>query len=184
MAPQQHFLDSDAASRLAALYGMFTEAELAQGGSNPGACCVSDPHTEPSNPQQTPSLRPEVAASLRNRRVLVVDDNGPMRDVLKLMIREMAGGEVETCRSGQEALALLELHAFDAVLLDLRMPGLSGEETFRRMPEQHQRRVVFISGDSLSTDTGDFLATARQPALFKPLLFEQLVKAILSVGGK
>jgi CheY-like chemotaxis protein len=123
------------------------------------------------------------SASIRGRRILVVDDDQCMREVLQLVLNQMGGGQVETCASGEEALRLLKIKSFDAVVLDLRMPGLSGQSTFERMPPRVKRRVVFITGDALRSSTRDFLSVSRQPALIKPVAHFQLVEAIQRVAG-
>lgn len=120
---------------------------------------------------------------LKGRRILVIDDDDSMRNVLQLVLSEMAGGEVRACASGEEALRRLDTEAFDAVVLDLRMPGLSGQDTFERMPASVRKRVVFITGDALRATTSSFLAMTRQPALVKPIAHSDLVEAIRRVTG-
>jgi len=65
-------------------------------------------------------------------QVLVVDDEKPTR---VLMERELprSGCAVRTAQSGEEALEVLSRQEFDVVLLDLKMPGLGGMETLRRL---------------------------------------------------
>lgn len=118
---------------------------------------------------------------LTGQRVLVVDDDPAVRDVLKLLLLQVGGGDVVTCSAGEEALELLEEQEFDAVLLDLRMIGLSGEETFRLLPRHLQERVVFITGDAMNTATTEFLTNVKQPALLKPVTHKHLVGAIQAI---
>ncbi|MDX1428798.1 MAG: response regulator [Rhodothermales bacterium] len=62
-----------------------------------------------------------------NNRLLIVDDN--QVDRLKLMrILEADGYVVSVCEDGQGALQLLRTQPFDAVLLDIDMPGMNGYE--------------------------------------------------------
>ena len=86
-----------------------------------------------------------------------------------------------TCSSGKEALRLLRGKTFDAVVLDLRMPGISGQEVYADLPKPLQRRVVFVTGDTFNPSTMQFLASTRQPALLKPLDRDELLKAVQSV---
>lgn len=72
------------------------------------------------------------ASLLAPKRVLAVDDSPTYLDLLSEALRG-EGYEVVTAASGEEALALLEVQKVDAILLDLMMPGLSGEETCRRV---------------------------------------------------
>jgi CheY-like chemotaxis protein len=68
-------------------------------------------------------------------RCLIVDDEP---GVLRCMQRLLSAWGHETCiaGSGEEALALFERESFDLVMLDFRMPGLSGIDTWLRMRAQ------------------------------------------------
>jgi CheY-like chemotaxis protein len=118
---------------------------------------------------------------LKGRHVLVVDDENSAREVFRLMVSELGGAEVDACASGEEALRLIEQIRFDAVVLDLRMPGISGQEVYRRLPRSLQKRVVFVTGDTLGSAVRTFLTSTRQPTLFKPLDWADLLKAVDAV---
>ncbi len=64
-------------------------------------------------------------------KVLVVDDEERMRSLLKLHLRQCF--EVVTASSGEEALERVRSERFDAVVLDILMPGLDGREVCRRI---------------------------------------------------
>ncbi len=70
-------------------------------------------------------------------RVLVVDDESPMREMLTEFL-SLKGFECQGCPNGDEALALLKHETFDALISDLRMPGISGltllDEAHRNYP--------------------------------------------------
>ncbi|MBL8140098.1 MAG: response regulator, partial [Acidobacteria bacterium] len=63
-------------------------------------------------------------------RVLVVDDERSMRELLYIMLRR-EGYEVTLAESGEQALAALGRHAFDLVISDIRMPDMSGVDVLR-----------------------------------------------------
>src|SRR5271163_3879062 len=65
---------------------------------------------------------PLTAASTQKLRVLFVDDEPAIRDVMKLELPRM-GHDVVMCEDGHAALKALEKQAFDAAIVDLRMPG-------------------------------------------------------------
>ena len=65
-------------------------------------------------------------------RILVVDDESAIRRALRPPLMEL-GFQVSEASRGEEALQLLRTAAFDAVLLDVNMPGIGGIETLRRM---------------------------------------------------
>lgn len=66
------------------------------------------------------------------RRVLVVDDEANVRLSLLAMLEPM-GVEAEAVGRGRDALARIEEEAFDLILLDLKMPGMSGMEVLREL---------------------------------------------------
>src|SRR5271170_2517447 len=67
-----------------------------------------------------------------NIRILVVDDESAIRRALRPPLVELGFQVVEAVR-GEEALQLLRAGSFDAVLLDVNMPGIGGIETLRRI---------------------------------------------------
>jgi DNA-binding NtrC family response regulator len=79
--------------------------------------------------------------------ILVVDDEPEMLKVLSRVL--MRGGyRVDTSSSGKQALEKLALEPFDAVLMDVHMPGESGIETLAEMRERgHLQPVVIMSGE-------------------------------------
>lgn len=66
-------------------------------------------------------------------RVLLVDDHSMVLDTFGLFLRSEGGMHVETSSSLTRAFSLLEENAFDMVLLDLNMPGMSGLDGLRQM---------------------------------------------------
>ena len=71
-------------------------------------------------------------SSLRNAKLLVVDDSQANRRLLDAIFRS-EGCEVALAESGDQALPALREHTPDIVLLDVRMPGLDGIQTLRRL---------------------------------------------------
>lgn len=86
------------------------------------------------------------ALSGRVRRILIVDDE-PAARVLAFRVFSEAGFEVITAQSGFECLEHFRKrpHWFDLILLDLSMPFMDGEETFKRLRALHPRVVVLLS---------------------------------------
>jgi two-component system NtrC family response regulator len=67
-------------------------------------------------------------------RILLIDDDASLREVLAFTLREQ-GHEVEAAANGTDGLALLERGLPDAVITDLKMPGIDGLEVLRRVHE-------------------------------------------------
>ena len=113
-------------------------------------------------------------AAGRNIRVLVVDDNQQNRALAKATL-EAEACDVVLAASGPEALASLEAFSPDCVLLDVRMPGMDGFETCRRLralPAGAQVSVLFLTAArdvetfdaALAAGADDFLTKPIQPA--------------------
>jgi DNA-binding NtrC family response regulator len=78
-------------------------------------------------------------------RILIVDDEQGIRRLLKTVFTR-AGYEVEVAADGSEAIALCKSQAFDALLSDVRMPGMNGHELARWVAIRHPNtRTVLMS---------------------------------------
>ncbi len=89
----------------------------------------------------------ENSAGTSQGRILVVDDETTMRRLLEKLLR-MEGYEVLLASRGEQALAELYKHGADTVLLDMRMPGMSGLDVCRQIrahPRSLHTPVVFIT---------------------------------------
>jgi len=114
---------------------------------------------------------------MARKRILVVDDDplatGPLRQILA-----EKGYEVAAVAGGDEALALLGRDAFDLVLLDVLMPGLSGYDVCRRIREDPRTRelpVVFLTGRGEGKDGAE---AGSDLYLVKPVLATKLLRMV------
>jgi two-component system response regulator PilR (NtrC family) len=85
-------------------------------------------------------------------RILVVDDEASMRDMLRIVLRR-DGYDVRVAPDGRAALEMLKREPFDLLLSDIRMPDLSGVEVLRSAKEVNQDLVVFMMTAFASTST-------------------------------
>lgn len=76
-------------------------------------------------------------------QVLVVDDEKIMQDSLSRILTK-EGYEVKTASSGEEAIEKFDCESFDIVLLDIKMPGIGGIETLRRLKEMDPAITILI----------------------------------------
>ena len=113
-------------------------------------------------------------------RVMTVDDQAVFRDVARAMIESTPGFELAgEASSGVEAITIAEEIRPDLVILDVRMPGLDGIETARRLSLTRPGTViVLVSGydldgllETLATGTGA-AAFVLKERLRPPLLRE------------
>jgi DNA-binding LytR/AlgR family response regulator len=119
--------------------------------------------------------------SERGLDVLVVDDEAPALADLARQLRSLSEtAEVRTAAGGREALRTLAEHPFDAVFLDVRMPGLDGLELARVLRRfQTPPAVVFVSAYETGA-VGAFELKALD-YLMKPVSRRRLAEALSRV---
>jgi len=145
-----------------------------------GACFrLSLPIAGPAQPPEAVAA-PSAPQPLRQARVLVVDDEPGILDLVRAIL-ETAGHEVATAESGALALALLDEARFDAVVCDLRMPDMDGAALWRAIRARDPRlaqRMLFVTGDTLSPAARSFLSDSACAALDKPFAKSELLERV------
>jgi signal transduction histidine kinase/ActR/RegA family two-component response regulator len=134
-----------------------------------------------SPPIEAAAARQEPAGP--RTRVLVVDDEPSIRALLKAVL-EQKGHEVDAVADGRSAIERVSAHRYGAILLDVRMPDMSGLEVFQRIKEiagSIASRVVFLTGDLMADETRALLEQTGAPALAKPFQSQDLLQAIEGV---
>jgi two-component system, NtrC family, nitrogen regulation response regulator NtrX len=113
------------------------------------------------------------------QRVLVVDDETAIRDTLR-MVLEYEGYEVETVGDGRAALAELDAAPPDAVLLDIKMPGMDGLETLDRIVARGNGAppVLMISGHGDIATAVECTRRGAADFLEKPLQRERVLVSV------
>jgi two-component system NtrC family sensor kinase len=117
------------------------------------------------------------------RTVLVVDDEPDIAEMLAEMLRKL-GYRLDVNVSGEAAQAALSERDYDAVLCDLRLPGLDGPALYDWMTEHRPHmctRTAFITADTLSVSYHRFLARAGRPILEKPFIPADLRQLLLQL---
>jgi CheY-like chemotaxis protein len=108
-------------------------------------------------------------------RILVADDNRQFVEMLCATLHD-AGYEVESASSGLAVAKLMEgEEEFDLLILDVLMPGMSGDAVAALLRRaKPDLPVLLMTGDS----GGDFVATREFPLLLKPFTEQQLLDAV------
>lgn len=116
-------------------------------------------------------------------RVLVIDDEPAVRHALERSLRYF-GYEVVSAAGGDSAYEILQHDRFDIVLLDIRMPLMSGDTLFvaitRRWPELRER-VILMTGDPENAMEGWSAELKNRPLLAKPFTLDTLTSCLASV---
>jgi DNA-binding response OmpR family regulator len=116
-------------------------------------------------------------------RILVVDDEAVARITL-LKILQLEGYEVMAVSSGQEALNELAKNSYDVMILDLKMPGMTGMEVLRKLIDAKlDTRVIFLTAYGSMDTALQALRYRVQDYLLKPIspgdILRSVRKAIL-----
>ena len=112
-------------------------------------------------------------------RVLIADDSPAMRWFVRRVI-DMSGFELSACfeaGNGAEALEVLEREWVDAILTDVNMPGVDGEELLRRLSENGLLRgipAIVISTDATPQRIERLLSLGARGYVTKPFRPEKL----------
>ena len=126
------------------------------------------------------------------RRILVVEDDDALRDVLTVALSR-DGHTVDGACDGTEALALLEQQPYDLVLSDLRMPRTDGPSLYETLRTRHHfpvrfatklPRVIFMTGNA--AEHAEFLRGTTDPILEKPFplrVVRQMVSVLLNASS-
>jgi len=120
-------------------------------------------------------LRPEVKAVERSRRrVLVVDDDQTLLGTLRRGL-SMRGFDVELARDAPEALACMDSHPPDVVVLDIMMPGMDGLGLCRLVREKSTVPILMLTALDAVPDRVAGLQAGADDYLVKPFAFDELV---------
>ena len=113
-----------------------------------------------------------------NRTVLVVDDDHAVLETLGNLLKT-SGYQVELAANGHEALARLMATDFEVVLLDIRMPDISGLDLFPQIREAHPDAAVimFTAVDDVSTAV-EAMQQGASDYITKPVRLQELLVKI------
>jgi CheY-like chemotaxis protein/HPt (histidine-containing phosphotransfer) domain-containing protein len=123
-------------------------------------------------------------ASLKGRRVLLVEDNEFNQIVASELLGDVAGMRVTIARNGQEAVDCILAEPFDAVLMDVQMPVMDGYTATRLIREWEReqgtpaRPILALTAHALAEDEEKSLAVGMNDHVTKPFEPTQLFAAL------
>jgi signal transduction histidine kinase/CheY-like chemotaxis protein len=127
-----------------------------------------------------PLPRAQLTPGKRLGRVLVVDDENAIVDAICEFL-DLQNIHTDKANDGQQALILLGKHRYDAIISDIRMPGIDGPQLYERataINPSYRTRFLFMSGDLVRDTTQSFVTSLNCACLAKPFplqtLFEHL----------
>jgi CheY-like chemotaxis protein len=111
--------------------------------------------------------------------VLVADDSREFAEMLRATLED-AGFEVVSAYSGPAAIAAMRAHDVSAAVLDVLMPGISGDAVADRLRRLYPSLPILL----MTGDAGvPFVAAAGLPVLRKPFRHEELVDSVRGLLG-
>jgi len=137
---------------------------------------------------QTAGLQKPAAEKHRRVRILFVDDEPPVLNILSVAMRPMADEwETHFADSGENALKLIAKKPFDVVVSDMRMPGMNGAQLLNQILREHPRTVrIILSGYSDLREAMSCVGVAHQ-FLHKPCNLAELrncIKRVTELGAQ
>jgi PAS domain S-box-containing protein len=128
------------------------------------------PGKTPDRPATPTPPRPASPTGSLGGRLLVVDDEPTLQSLVKRILGPYY--ELMAASSATEARAILEKDpAFDLILCDLMMPGMSGMDLHAWLTEARPelaKKIVFVTGGAFTPKAADYLAAAGNPRIDKP----------------
>ncbi len=126
---------------------------------------------------------------MKNRRILIVEDEKKIADTLKKGLNEN-GFEAEVAYEGKTGLKLFDTRSFDLIILDINLPGINGYELCKRMrATDPQIRVIMLTSLSSLNDKMEGYDAGADDYIVKPFEFKELlmkIRALLKrtlIGG-
>jgi PAS domain S-box-containing protein len=120
---------------------------------------------------------------LRSARILIVDDEEAIRLLVSTVLSQNDCAVDATGEAGK-VFAKLESASYDIVLMDIRMPGMSGMELYAGVIEKHPEltgKFIFMTGDSSDLTTRAFLEQNKLTYLTKPFDIETLLEKVSGI---
>ena len=112
------------------------------------------------------------------KRILLIDDQADIRQVVQLSLEIVAGWQVISCNTGLEGVALAQQEKWDVILLDLMMPDLDGVATFHLLQDCDKSQhipVILLTADLPPAKMLDLKSLGFSGIITKP--FEPILLA-------
>jgi two-component system NtrC family sensor kinase len=165
--------------------GSLSVAPIA-GGSGRGAAFTLELPVGGTNLRMSAPIPARPAPEVpKGTRALVVEDEVALGTAVADALGD-AGFAVDRATNGEDALALIEGHAYDLMICDLKMPKLDGPSLYRRLAVTRPalaKRIVFVTGDVAGTEAERFLEECGCRWLAKPFRLRDLVRVARETVG-
>ncbi len=117
-------------------------------------------------------------------QVLVVEDEGRMAELLRQGLEE-EGHSVVLAANGSDGFAMAESHLFDAIVLDVMLPGLDGFSVAKKLRAAlNQTPILMLTARDATHDIVEGLNLGADDYLVKPFSFEVLLARLRAVSRR
>jgi DNA-binding response OmpR family regulator len=114
---------------------------------------------------------------MRDISILIADDEEDIADLIAIHL-EKEGYHVIKASDGQEAVRVVETQSIDLLILDIMMPKMDGYEVTRRIREQHNMPIIFLSAKTSDFDKVQGLVIGADDYMTKPFTPIELVARV------
>ncbi|MBV9388052.1 MAG: response regulator [Chroococcidiopsidaceae cyanobacterium CP_BM_ER_R8_30] len=119
-----------------------------------------------------------------NKRILLIEDEDGIREIVQICLETVAGWEVLTAVSGSEGLATAEALQPDAILLDVVMPGMDGPTIFQRLQANTVTQhipTIFLTAKAKKSELEQFIELGVSGVIAKPIKAQDLIDRIRDI---
>lgn len=130
----------------------------------------------------SPASRP----ARRMARILVAEDEPDIRELVAITL-SYNGFEVVSAADGEEALAMADASKFDLIILDVRMPRMTGYEACRELRRRETTRetpIIFLSAKGQEFEVEEGLAAGADEYIIKPFAPNDLAQRVRARLGR
>lgn len=121
---------------------------------------------------------------METKRILVIDDDDGVRDVIQISLEVVAGWDVLTATCGSEGLVLAQTQQPDAILLDVMMPDMDGATTFKSLqtsPRTAKIPTILLTAKAQMSEKQKLMALGVTGVITKPFEAMDLVHQICTI---
>src|SRR5262245_29041258 len=120
----------------------------------------------------------------KSLRVLFVDDERPLQEFMRTELPRL-GHEVTVCGDGPSAIKVLEKNSFDAAILDLRMPGMTGIEVLEQLKQMSpDTEAVVMTGHASMETAIEAVRLGAFDYITKPCRLSEMEAVLQKVAEK
>ncbi|MBD1809967.1 response regulator [Microcoleus sp. FACHB-SPT15] len=121
---------------------------------------------------------------MTTKRILVIDDEDGIREIIQICLETAAGWDVFTAASGSEGLATAQAQLPDAILLDVMMPDMDGPTTFRQLQANAATKhipTILLTAKAKISEQRQFIDLGVTGVITKPFKAMDLVDQICKI---